>query len=276
MSLPKFGPPRRPIKLSYTTHSPPSPSKQLPIIFLHGLETSSLEYTHVVPFLSDEYELYLVDLPGHSGSKDIPFTLSNAIDGLAHLIKTNISGGKAHVVGLSLGGFVALSLAKQHPDLCVSVFCTGCAPPTGVRKWIMDRPWLLANFQLGINKWLPISENMFWKPIGVAPFPELREVMRGNSSCELLVAGYSACSCVLMGDLEGIGDVRVALIAGGRRDNVEGTREAGRVLRRLGGRAFVVREAVHLWDLQFPELFAAGVRAWVEGRELPGEFEVLE
>jgi hypothetical protein len=53
----------------------------------------------------------------------------------------------------------------------------------------------------------------------------------------------------------------------------------GKVWRELGREgcvAAVVREAVHAWNLQMPEVFAEGVRAWVEGRELPGEFEILE
>lgn len=123
-----------------------------------------------------------------------------------------------------------------------------------------------------------MSEAMFWAPIGVAPFPELREVMRGNSSYELLVAGYSACNSVTLEDLAEIRGVRVAIVAGAKRDDVEMTREAGKVLGREneGCKAFVVRGAVHLWDLQFPELFANGVKAWVEGSELPEGFEVLK
>lgn len=141
----------------------------------------------------------------------------------------------------------------------------------------MERPWLLANLQIGVNKWLPISEKMFWAPIGVTPFPELRKVMKENSSYELLVAGYSACSSVTLEDLAEIRGVRVAIVAGAKRDDVEGTRDAGEVLRKGNEecRAFVVRKAVHLWDLQFPKLFADGVRAWVESGEMPSEFEVL-
>ncbi|QDS75046.1 hypothetical protein FKW77_006273 [Venturia effusa] len=272
----------QPIPLSYTTHTPPHPTTTTttPIIFLHGLETSSLEYTHVLPFLTENYTIHLIDLPGHSTSKHIPFTLPTAIAGLKHHITTKTPQQKAHLVGLSLGGFIALKFCQGHPEMVTSLFSTGCAPFSrgGVRKWIMEHPSLLANFQLGINRYLPISESMFWAPMGVAPFPELREVMRANSSYDLLVAGYSACNSVSLEDLEGIGGVRVAIVAGARRDDVEGTREAGRVLRRVNeeSRAFVVREAVHLWDLQFPELFAEGVRAWVEGREMPKEFEVLE
>jgi hypothetical protein len=40
-------------------------------------------------------------------------------------------------------------------------------------------------------------------------------------------------------------------------------------------KAFVLQEAVHLWDLQLPELFAQGVRAWVTGAQMPRDFEEL-
>ena len=75
-----------------------------------------------------------------------------------------------------------------------------------------------------------------------------------------------------------IEQTRVMLIAGGKNDDVEATRLAGQIIKEKcpGSRAFVVRDAVHGWDLQFPELFAHGVRAWVEGvEELPREFEEL-
>jgi hypothetical protein len=65
---------------------------------------------------------------------------------------------------------------------------------------------------------------------------------------------------------------------GGRGDDVEGCRGVGRVLREgnPASRAVVVEEAFHGWDLQFPEVFARGVIAWVEGRELPAEYKVLD
>jgi hypothetical protein len=121
------------------------------------------------------------------------------------------------------------------------------------------------------------NESMFWMPMGVEPFPELRKEFQKNQSMALLTAGYTAVGAVTLDDLAEIEGIRIAIVAGAKRDSVEDTRKAGLVLKskNLECKAFVVREAVHLWDLQLPELFAQGVRAWVTGAEMPRDFEEL-
>ncbi len=58
---------------------------------------------------------------------------------------------------------------------------------------------------------------------------------------------------------------------------MDSTRDMGRVMREVqdGNKAVVVKKALHAWDLQFPELLAKGVVAWIRGEELPPEFEEL-
>lgn len=64
-------------------------------------------------------------------------------------------------------------------------------------------------------------------------------------------------------------------------DQVDAIREMGVVLkegvkeRGVVNKAVVVRDAYHPWHLQFPELFAAGVKGWIGSGELPREFEIL-
>ena len=140
----------------------------------------------------------------------------------------------------------------------------------------MSQPRLLGGVGVVAGR-LAATDAVFWWPIGVEPLPGLRDEFRSNQSMALLTAGYTAVGAVRLEDLADIDGVRIAIVAGGKRDSVGDTREAGRVLSSKNPecKAFVVRDAVHLWDLQLPELFARGVRAWVDGSEMPTEFEVL-
>jgi pimeloyl-ACP methyl ester carboxylesterase len=247
-----------------------------PIVFLHGLESCHIEFSRVTPFLAEDFELILVDLPGHSRSKDVlPLTLENAANALFRLISTKAAGGRAHIVGLSLGGYIGLELARRYPQVVLSLFCTGCAPDSGIRRWVIRQASILSAVGIVGSKFS--NESMFWMPMGVEPYPELRKEFRKNQSMALLTAGYTAVGALTLDDLAEIEGVRIAIVAGARRDSVEDTRKAGIVLSRQTPecRAFVVKEAVHLWDLQLPELFAQGVRAWINGSGMPPDFEEL-
>lgn len=77
---------------------------------------------------------------------------------------------------------------------------------------------------------------------------------------------------------------RTLIIAAGRQDMIEGARERGMWLRRSDtegeerSRAVVVHGARHAWALQVGkvELLAQGIQSWIENKELPDEYEILE
>jgi pimeloyl-ACP methyl ester carboxylesterase len=278
--------PTNPVKLAYTrlSHSQQDPkqtnSPAIPpqtILFIHGSESSHLEFSHVAPFLQSTYEILLIDLPAHSRSRNIPFTFANAIAGLVHLIKSQTPDKKAHIVGLSLGGYIGLELARRHPELVRTLWCTGCAPPSGFQKWMFSRSILLSGL-ITIAGTIA-NERVFWASLGkdVEPIPGFRVEVQRNQNMGTLRPVFDELALITVRDLEQIASIRIAIVAGGKGDNVEDTREAGRVLREgnLECRAFVVRDAIHWWSLEKPELFAQGVRAWIERKEMPKEFEPL-
>ena len=272
-------------ELAFTRLTPPakahdagSPSSPPPaIVFLHGAESCHLEFTRVATYLVADYDLLLVDLPGHSRSRHIPFTFDNTINGLVRLITTQVTAKKAHIVGLSLGGFLALEFARRHPDLASSVWCTGCAPFTGTRLWFMQHPRLLSGLVTFAS--MLATEKIFWATLGGAqPIPGLRAEVQGNQNPATLRPVYEALALITNDNLAAIdGRVRVAIVAGGKLDSVVDTKAAGVVLHKQNPHsgAFVVRNAIHWWSLQFPELFAQGVRAWIEEKAMPEEFEPL-
>ncbi|CEI63163.1 hypothetical protein FVEN_g294 [Fusarium venenatum] len=252
------------------------------IIFLHGGGGSHIEWKHVAsqPAMAS-YHLILVDLPMHSESHDIkPFTLENAADKVQEVIHNQAHGGKAHVVGFSLGGFVALFLTSRHPDIVLSTLATGAYPYRGLFKWVMERPtamWIVGKLQS-----IPGLTERAFKRQGI-DYEEWMTEQEKNKSPERDEAMRRELIEFSMEDVKAVGDagVRTCVVAGGKMDQVEAIKEMGVVLRKGGdekgvmNEAIVVRDAYHPWHLQLPELFASGVAAWVGNKELPKEFERL-
>lgn len=86
------------------------------VVLLHGLGSSGDDWTHQVEALAS-YRVLAVDLPGHHRSARPPGRLS--VEGMAGRVEALLGGlgiERAHVVGLSLGGCVALALALRAPD----------------------------------------------------------------------------------------------------------------------------------------------------------------
>lgn len=112
---------------------------------------------------------------------------------------------------------------------------------------------------------------------------ELIAEMRNNTTWELIQDMFP---WILSFNLEHVRQLklRILSIAGAKGDDVttiERTAEALRSRRtdedavwpEDGSGAIILREAAHGWDMQFPELFARGVSAWINKEQLPEEFE---
>src|SRR5437763_3106463 len=102
------------------------------IVFLHGLGISSVMWQPQIERLSHDYHCLAPDLPEHGKSTDIGLlTLENTSRVVAHLIRERIPHGRAHVVGLSLGGLAALGLLRDVPEVIDHLLVSGCG--TAVR-----------------------------------------------------------------------------------------------------------------------------------------------
>jgi pimeloyl-ACP methyl ester carboxylesterase len=86
-----------------------------------------------VAVLSNEFDCLALDLPGHGGRMAERFSLSGAADSVAESIAAT-RPGRAIVVGLSLGGYVAMELASRMPDRVAGLVLAGAtAEPVGLR-----------------------------------------------------------------------------------------------------------------------------------------------
>lgn len=104
------------------------------IVFLHGTRLSRRVWTPQLRALGDEFRAIALDLPGHGDRAAEPFSLAGAVDLVAATIREQAADGRAVVVGLSLGGYVAITLAATYPELVRGLVIAGAsAEPAGVR-----------------------------------------------------------------------------------------------------------------------------------------------
>jgi pimeloyl-[acyl-carrier protein] methyl ester esterase len=91
---------------------------------LHGWGMHSGVWQPLVKRLSKDYMLYLIDLPGMGNSRPIePYHLYNLADEVAEVMP-----GVCDIVGWSLGGLVAQSIALQQPDRIRRLVLVGSTP----------------------------------------------------------------------------------------------------------------------------------------------------
>ncbi|MEO8438146.1 MAG: alpha/beta fold hydrolase, partial [Chloroflexota bacterium] len=104
-----------------------------PIVFVHGTRLTGSMWAAQQVALADTFRTIAIDLPGHGTRADERFTLDAATEVVAAAIDEH-AGGRAVVVGLSLGGYVAMALAARHPERVRGLVLSGAtAEPVGLR-----------------------------------------------------------------------------------------------------------------------------------------------
>ncbi len=85
-----------------------------PVILLHGFASDAASWAPLEPALRHR-PLIRIDLPGHGGSPTLPIPDFAALAALIRRTFTELDLARAHLVGHSLGGALALALADTRP-----------------------------------------------------------------------------------------------------------------------------------------------------------------
>lgn len=88
----------------------------VPLVLLHGFPLDHRMWAPMVAELPQGLRVIAVDLPGHGHSDlgQLPASLDATAD-LVHGTLREQGDGNAVVVGMSMGGYVALAMAERHP-----------------------------------------------------------------------------------------------------------------------------------------------------------------
>ncbi|MDO8150668.1 alpha/beta fold hydrolase [Isoptericola sp. b408] len=225
----------------------------LPVVLLHGSRTSRTMWRRQLATLAAAgIPAVAPDLPGHGARRGTRFTLDGAIATVRDAVDD--VGGRALVVGLSLGGYVGIEHRARHPEQVAGLVAASCStdPASPLRAG-----WLVLARR--IERWGDSGAHLNDTFVRALVDPE--------SAVDLAAGGFALD---VMGDvLEEVGriDVREALrradspvlLVNGQWDHFRGQERSLLAAARSTGadaRLVVVPRAKHLVSLDAPVAFS--------------------
>lgn len=108
----------------------------VPLVFIHGLGSSILDWEYQLEFFSKRYQTLAIDLRGHGKSSKPPgpYSVAQFAADTANLFQ-HLKLPPAHITGLSMGGMVAFQLALDAPQLVRSLSIINSGPELILRRF---------------------------------------------------------------------------------------------------------------------------------------------
>ncbi len=243
------------------------------IVLLHGLGVSSWMWELQLPTLQDDFHCIGIDLPGNGDSYEEDWqSFGDSAAQVAEVIRQFANGGKAHVVGLSLGGYVAVQTLADHPDVVLSALASGISTQPITRPFLVRPLTSLIGMTMRIKPLVYLSGKamgldeeafeMYMRDMGRLSAETVKRIYHGvfSSSLPANLAHVADRLLVVAGDKEA-----KAVLAG--LDDV--------VQQHPGASVASVPNAHHIWNVEHPELFSDMIRSWVRGERLPQQLDIL-
>jgi pimeloyl-ACP methyl ester carboxylesterase len=256
------------IATAYVCHSPDRSTSQpnaAPILFLHGFDSSLLEFRRLLPLLAIRHEIWAVDLFGSGFTEYVPTLPVNPQTIRQHLLSVVETwiGQPVMLVGASLGGAVAIDFALNYPNWVQSLVLIDSVGFSGSFPVGQFLPHPL--IELGAN-WLHFRKQAAL--IAALAFPIIDPTLVDALRCSLLhheMPGWKAAiaSFTQSGGYANLSD-RIAqvnhptLILWGEADDVLGTDDATKFEQAISDSQLIwIREAGHVPHFDQPQSVAA-------------------
>ncbi|MGN9784632.1 alpha/beta fold hydrolase [Nonomuraea sp. ZG12] len=244
------------------------------VVLLHGVGTSGWMWTKQVRVLAESLRVLVPDLPGHGRSNALDWvSIADTAEQVAEVIASRATGGRAHVVGLSLGGYVAVHLAASAGHVVTT------ATVSGVNVLPFPHPGrlrLMGALMAPVMRWGPVLRaNARALNIPAEDVGGYQEAARATSRQAFRRVNEEALAFRLPSEA-GTSRCPVLAVAGGNEHDL-----TKRSLPELAagfpeGEARLVPGVGHAWNGENPDLFTAMIMARVMGTPLPAGLSGVE
>jgi pimeloyl-ACP methyl ester carboxylesterase len=248
----------------HETGTPGSPT----ILFLHGVGNTGAMWRDVMAALTD-FHCLAPDLPGHGASRSIGWrSRPDTARRMAALIEGQATGGRAHVVGLSLGASVAIELLATRPDVLNRVLVDGCSA-------LPSR--LAGPMKLGVAAISPFLHfekvaRLIGRAFGVAAGPGLDEFVAQIRAVDAASFRHAFADANDVRITPGLVSAPCPTLFVAGEGELAHVRASNRLLaeRMPTAEARMVPGGGHGWGAaQHQELYQAMIRAWLAAQPLP-------
>jgi 3-oxoadipate enol-lactonase len=112
------------------------------LLLLHGLGSCASDWEHQIGALATDFRVLCCDLRGHglSDKPEGPYSIAGFAHDVAALLEA-LHVERTHVVGVSMGGMVALQLAADRPELVRRLVIVNSAAEVVPRGWQWALVW---------------------------------------------------------------------------------------------------------------------------------------
>lgn len=140
-----------------------------PLLLVHGLGSSSRDWEAQTEHFADQYRVLRLDLRGHGHSErpEGPYYISQFARDVAVVLR-KLDAAPAHVIGLSMGGMVALELGAGAPHLVRSLVIVNSVADMRLHTW--RDVWIYVSRRLAVQvlgmRWVGrmLARKLFVKP----------------------------------------------------------------------------------------------------------------
>lgn len=237
------------------------------LIFLHAAACTRFSWLAQLDGLSDEYHCIAIDAAGHGAHSGPAWTMDESIALVLAALEAN-GVRTAVLVGMSLGGYTAMELARRRPELVRGILLSGCtmdftaATPAHLKKAAIAEDYeakmLRGRTDLGTDYDNQDYKDAVWdysirKP-GTTPMNMFHCFVDWDVNCSRYQHGVRCTSAPVLVTVP-------ATEVDGPFHSVD---NADMLAARCNGSVEIVDRVGHLWNVEDPDAFSSRLRTFAK------------
>jgi 3-oxoadipate enol-lactonase len=238
-----------------------------PLILLHSLLSDRASFERIVAKLSESFRVIVPELPGFGQSKPASGGLAAVAKRMADAVKDCAGGEEAIVLGNGYGGFVALQMAIDHPEVATRLVLADCGAAFSEPGRQAFRNMAAASRANGLSAITDVAMRRLFAPAFQEKNPDLLRDRREAFLRTDAEVFQQACEALAGLDLRPkLSQVKVpVLVLVGEHDEATPPSMSHELAAGLpNARLTVLPGCAHVPQLQSPELFLDAIEGFLQ------------